>query len=395
MKGREMQPSQKVVRCPVALERPFTPCDPAELAPLLERLRSKEAVTTRAVFPRGTLVEDGRLDLCKQQIGPRGAAAVAEALGGRADVHAVLLGADGIGDEGATAVAGLLRPGGAVRTAYLGCNGIGPAGVAALTRAVDGGAPLSGLWLKRNPVGDEGARQLAAMLERNATLRTLDLVNTELGPGGVRVLCRALARSNRTLRRLYLGGNAIGADDAAELAEVVRHNPVIECLFLNANRLGDAGCAALADALRENRSLRCLGLASNDIGPAGAGALFAALAEHPTLRQLDLGYAASAPAVGALPNHVGDGGASAAADMLRRNRVPEELDLTRNGLSIAGVTAIVEALEANPSLVRLSVGTAMPPALVRRLRAALRRRDSVPPRQQDAEVRAVKSVYRS
>src|SRR5215217_5652337 len=126
--------------CTVAPPPSFTPCDPGELAPLLERLRDDSRAATRAVFPRGTLLDDGRLDLCKQQIGPAGAAAVADALKMNAHVHTVLLGADGIGDYGARAVADLLRGNSAVRTAYLGCNGIGPAGVKALVQAADAGA---------------------------------------------------------------------------------------------------------------------------------------------------------------------------------------------------------------------------------------------------------------
>src|SRR5262245_18333753 len=88
--------------------RPFVPCNPAELAPLLAFLARGEPAGRRFDFPRGTLLPDGRLDLCKQGVGPAGAAAVAGAVRGHPQVRHLLLGADGLGDGGAEAVAGLV-----------------------------------------------------------------------------------------------------------------------------------------------------------------------------------------------------------------------------------------------------------------------------------------------
>ncbi|NUP49074.1 MAG: ribonuclease inhibitor, partial [Catenulispora sp.] len=60
---------------------PDSPSRPAaELAPVLAWLRRGEAVRARTDFPAGTALPDGRLDLCKQDLGPLGAAAVADAL---------------------------------------------------------------------------------------------------------------------------------------------------------------------------------------------------------------------------------------------------------------------------------------------------------------------------
>src|SRR5205823_3849454 len=83
----------------------FVPCEPAELTPLLEHLARGEAVSGPRAFPRGTLLPDGRLDLCKQGVGPLGTRAVASALPGHPQVVHLLLGADGLGNAGAEAVA--------------------------------------------------------------------------------------------------------------------------------------------------------------------------------------------------------------------------------------------------------------------------------------------------
>src|SRR5262249_42475965 len=115
-----MTPEAFATSCHVGPE--FVPCDPAELAPLLEFLERGEQPAGRVSFPRGTLLPGGRLDLCKQGIGPEGARAVTAALPRNAQVVHILFGADGIGDPGAEAVAGLARANPGLRTVYLGCN---------------------------------------------------------------------------------------------------------------------------------------------------------------------------------------------------------------------------------------------------------------------------------
>jgi hypothetical protein len=87
---------------------PAPSCSPEELAPLLELLRANEAVAEPRALPRGTLLPDGRLDLCKQSLGVEACKAVTSALAGNTVVRSLLLGTNGIGDEGATAVADLL-----------------------------------------------------------------------------------------------------------------------------------------------------------------------------------------------------------------------------------------------------------------------------------------------
>src|SRR5258708_6944721 len=87
----------------------FVPCDLAELAPLLQHLRHGADALDALAFPRGTLLPGGRLDLCKQAIGPVGAQAVTAALQNNDHVRHLLFGADGLGDVGARAVAELAQ----------------------------------------------------------------------------------------------------------------------------------------------------------------------------------------------------------------------------------------------------------------------------------------------
>ena len=65
---------------------------------------------------------------------------------------------------------------------------------------------------------------------------------------------------------MELGGNNIGDEGAAALAQGLRNNTALTTLYLHDNDIGDDGAAALALTLRNNTALTTLKLQGNDIG---------------------------------------------------------------------------------------------------------------------------------
>ncbi|MFD5760366.1 ribonuclease inhibitor, partial [Streptomyces sp. NPDC127044] len=189
--GPQRKPDPRFAGVPAVVPRPLT-----ELAPLLDWLRDGRPAGERLDFTAGTALPDGRLDLCKQGLGARGAALVAEALSemsGVSDrpspVRHLLLGTDGLGDEGAVAVAARAE----VETLYLGCNGITAGGACRIADNLRASPRVvTGVWLKRNPLGSGGGRAAAELVEAAKSLRTLDLVQTGLNATGAVVLVDAL-----------------------------------------------------------------------------------------------------------------------------------------------------------------------------------------------------------
>ncbi|MFJ9789044.1 leucine-rich repeat domain-containing protein [Streptomyces globosus] len=373
------------VRCP-AIEHPDLPlADPAGLDPLLARLAAAEPVTTDEAFTLGTLRADGRLDLCKQGLGPAGGALVATAAARSPHARHLLLGTNSLGDEGARSLAASLAAGHGLHTLYLGCNRIGPGGAAALAAALADDTTAKALWLKRNPLHEDGARTLAALLRRNRTLRTLDLVNTGIGSEGVRLLLDALRTRETPLERLFLGGNGLTADDAPLLAALIREAGVRE-LYLPANHLGDAGAAVLAAAAAADpgRPVR-LGLGGNGIGPAGARALADALGG---IEALDLGRARSERSLGAPGNATGDEGAHALASALPGSPL-RRLELRHTGLTGRGAKGLLAAVHDGSPLEYVGLGPGLPRRVKRSLTARLR-----PARPAHPDLGAITSVYR-
>ncbi|QDV19189.1 Leucine Rich repeats (2 copies) [Gimesia panareensis] len=386
---------ERVVYCPVGNE--FTPCDPAEVQPIVAHLKENQPVAEQLVFTRGSHLPDGRVDLCKQCVGPEGTRLVADAVKENAHTRHLLMGANGMGNAGAQALAELIRENESLQTIYLGCNRIDETGTAALAQAISDSPSIRALWLKRNPIGTAGARQIAEMLKRNPRLRTLDLVHTKLGSKGVRLIARTLTSYESAVRLLYLGGNEIQAEDADVLAELVQQNQRLSGLYLSVNQLGEAGAVTLADGLRSNQGLRSLSLASNRIGPEGTAALAAALESHPGLIELDLGYDRSTRVLGEEPNNLGDAGAAQIARLIQINRRLRSVDLTRNQITDRGARLLIAALEQNPALINLSIGKGMSSPLRSRLHELLERNRKQQPDQPevDEDIRAIRSIYRT
>jgi Ran GTPase-activating protein (RanGAP) involved in mRNA processing and transport len=389
----EPQPQPFATNCHVGPD--FTPCDPAELLPLLEHLRRGEGARQPVAFPRGTLLPDGRLDLCKQGIGPDGTRAVTQAVRGNPHVRHLLLGADGIGDVGAEAVAQLARDSD-LQTLFLGCNRISATGAAALASAMAEQPTIRGLWIKRNPLGLAGARAIATLVTANRSLRTLDLVNTDLGPDGVHVVVEALLRGGAPIERLYLCGNRLTPADTPALADLLRRHAPLRHLYLSVNRLGDDGVAGLAPALADNRTLRTLSLASNGLGPTGAGTLADALRGHPALQDLDLGFAPSTAVLGENPNGLGDAGATALAGLLLDNPALRRLDLKNAAVTERGALTLLDALAANRTLTVLVLGKNLRSEIRSWLQELLARNGAgaAKPRP-DPDLEAIRSVYRT
>lgn len=376
-------PASRDPLCPVLRHSyEVEPCDPAELDPLVACLKQGERLDADRVFPRGTMRRDGRLDLCKQSLGPGGAGRVLESISGSGPVSSILLGTDGIGDEGARSVARAIRRRAGLRTVYLGCNGITAEGAAEIVRAIGETRATRALWLKRNPIGDEGARAVAAMLRLTPELRTLDLLDCAIGDDGVVALVDALSETAHGLRHLYLAGNSIGPRGLERLSHWLASDPALEGLYIGLMPVGDDGVCLLARGLAANSQLTTLGLRSAGLGPDAGVVLGEALGRHPALAVLDLGYARSTRVLGLASNRLECAGLEGLLPVLRPGSALRSLDLGGNGVGPRGAASLARALEDQDQLVHLRLGPGIPGWTRRIIRAALERNtamgDAVP-----------------
>ncbi|MCX4820627.1 ribonuclease inhibitor [Streptomyces sp. NBC_01142] len=373
----------------------------AELGPLIDWLRGGLTTDRRLDFPAGTALPDGRLDLCKQALGPEGAALIAEALRSSAGespspVRQLLLGTDGLGDEGAATVAEK-TVGAGVETLYLGCNGITAGGACRIADSLRASEHLvGGVWLKRNPLGTGGGQAAAELIAAASALRTLDLVQTGLDPAGLAVLAEALltaAAAGRHIERIFIGGNPLGPAGAAPLAALIAGGAVGE-LYVSAAQLGDRGALLLVDALRRAPygRLARLSVASNGIGPQ-AGARLVAAAADAGVELLDLGRVRAARTLGADDNHIDTHAATAIGEALaaHEHRLTH-LVLAHTGMRSREAHRILDAAPRAATATRFVLGKGIATTVRRRLDALSAH---LPMPAVAADVAAVRSVHRT
>ncbi|MFI9784487.1 ribonuclease inhibitor [Kitasatospora sp. NPDC051984] len=397
---------QEFAGVPSVVPRPV-----GELAPLLAWLRTGAGTDRRIDFPAGTALPDGRLDLCKQQLGPHGAQLVADALaeaaeaaeaagaartapdGGEAPVRHLLLGTDGLGDDGAAAFAERAAeiP---VRTLYLGCNGITAAGACRIADRLRASTQtVRALWLKRNPLGIRAGQAAAELIAAVEQLRTLDLVQTGLDAAGLTVLVDALLAGGRHFERLYFSGNPLGPAGAEPLARLIAAGATDE-LYAAAAGLGDDGAHTLAAALRTapHGRLRRLSLASSGLGPVAAAELTAAAAAA-GVELLDLGRVPAAHVLGAADNRID----LAAADRIGAAlaAAPHRLDhlvLTHTGLRSREAHRLLDHAAVAASPTRYVLGKGIASSIRSRLNTLSA---TVPAPVPAPDVAAVHSVHRT
>lgn len=352
---------------------PVVPCNLDELSPLFGFLNEQERPVIDQSFSRGTVTPDGRLDLCKQVVGPRGIAPLLDALAMHPHIDRLLLGNNVIGNSGARAITEFLESDRSrLKVWYIAGNEIDVEGLTPLADALLRRPEVEGLWLKRNPLGPASGPVLARLVEGHTGLTTLDLVNTGLLDNGVAPLLPAIAQSQ--LQHVYLGTIGLTAASAPGLSRLLEASTSLQSLYVSCNRLGDEGVRGLADGLSRNRGLVRLGLASNRIGPEGAAVLADVLADHPTLRFLDLGWTRATSAVGEGGNRVADRGACLLADLIRANPRLLALDISHNRISQKGLDALSDAIAEQGSLVYLRTpqfGKATNPDAMGRLRGRI------------------------
>ncbi len=311
-------------------------------------------------FKRGAYYTDGRIDLCKQVVGPTHIERLMKSFRMNPNVTHFLLGNNIIGPVGAKAIADFISDPDKksnIQTWYIAGNDIDSAGAAQIAAALAYDEHCKDLWLKRNPVGDGGAKALALMLLTNKSIRTLDLDNTAIYDEGCVSIFEAL-KTNTTLRSIYLDANGLTHVSAKAIADYIRHkaltgSPGLTHLSISINRLEDAGAILIADALRETKyPLKCLVLGGNRIELSGLKSILLYAMESTELTVLDIGYYKATADMGELPNSFGDVGARYLAAFIMLNTPLRYLGF--HNTHITDLTSIKAAMQFNTNLYMVS-----------------------------------------
>jgi len=332
---------------------------PELLEPLYTFLQQQDTpINSETAFTKGTICTDGRLDLCKQVIGPGGVKDLLKSLESDSSkqnpkVKHLLLGNNICGNELGNAVARFIKSGkSALTTWYIAGNDLDEKGIAPVCEALQQDKQVRQLWLKRNPLKIGGMIHIVDMLKVNTYLQVLDVTNTGILDDGAILLLNNIPK---TLQYLYLSSNGLTDKTCRVLVDKL-HTYKLEQLSLGCNRLCDSGAKYLGQALsHQSCSLKALEIASCAIGPEGAKHLADALKTNTSLIWLNFGFLKSTNDLGEIPNLIGSHGSVYIADALKTNKTLKALDLTYTGIQQAGIAAFAEMLLNNKTLSYLNI----------------------------------------
>eukprot|EP01060_Flectonema_neradi_P035544 TRINITY_DN6575_c1_g1_i1.p1 TRINITY_DN6575_c1_g1~~TRINITY_DN6575_c1_g1_i1.p1 ORF type:complete len:1200 (+),score=193.21 TRINITY_DN6575_c1_g1_i1:51-3650(+) len=319
----------------------------SQMQPVLDYIKNSEKMKKTndfIAFTKGTMCGDGRLDLCKQVIGPKGIDPLLDSLRNDTDqkVRHLLLGNNIAGDELGPGVADMVtKKSSHISTWYIAGNHLTDVGIKPVCLALETDDYVNQLWLKRNPLKPSSAHHLSKMLTLNQHLKVLDLTCTGLLDEGTITLMGGLS-TNKTLEVLYLNGNGITCKSIPSICDMLKKDTALTSLGLGCNRIGDEG-AKMIFAVNELK-LDMLDLSSAGIGPKGATYIAEFLKVNKTLRKLDLGFLLMTVAIGELCNRIGNSGAEAIAESLKSNNTLQSLSLRHNGIAETGQNALRSVL---------------------------------------------------
>lgn len=335
-----------------------------ELKEFFDRLRNptkaiaikSDDIGSYEQYKKGAYYTDGRIDLCKQVVGPDHIETLMQSIRMNPNITHFLLGNNIIGPIGAKAIADFIADPtklSNIQTWYIAGNAIDSAGAALISQSLATDTHCKDLWLKRNPISIEGAKALAKMLETNKSIETLDLDNTAIMDEGCIALFESL-QHNTTLKSIYLDANALTQRSAAAIvnyinSKVINNLPGITHLSLSMNRLGNLGAMMITQALHMScYPIKCLVLGGNRIELTGLRNILDFAAESKTLEVLDIGYYKATADMGELPNSFGDKGARYLAGFIMLNTPLKYLGF--HNTHIPDLSIIKAAIQFNTNL---------------------------------------------
>lgn len=308
-------------------------------------------------FLKGTVTTDGRLDLCKQVIGPNGVQPLLDSMQNSKHIDRILLGNNIIGDDGAKLIADFIASGkSTILIWYIAGNNITSIGMSEIVKALLNDKQVNGLWLKRNPLKPDGMIPICDLLLHNQTIQVLDLLNCGLLDSGVSILFEGL-KQNKTLKHLYLSANGITPIGLAKMLDYFKQveKSQLETLFLGCNRIGNEGAELISKCLKYAPKLERLNLSSSRIGSLGMKCLCDVLSGNETIRIVDLGYQRSTMDLGELNNFIQDEGVEYLSQILKYTNLIS-LNITHNHVTQNGFQILVDSIRENQTMCYLDYG---------------------------------------
>ena len=217
------------------------------------------------------------------------------------------------------------------------------------------------LHFSSNQLDKKGLDLLSQDIPALSRLEVLDLSLNSIGEGGAVELMRALSHYKTPLKELKLQGTSLGEEDIVGLCKVLAQDQIekltidgptisimrhhvqtirVKTLYVD-SRMSVDNCTSLAALLRHHAcQLKELDISNCRIKFNGAVQLATALSENKSVVKVNIGS----------NEDVGDVGAGAFGDVLRKNKILRELNMSDCGITSQGCDRLAGGVVANSML---------------------------------------------
>ena len=325
-------------------------------------------------FTRGTLYPDGRMDLCKQVVGPTWIEYLMNSLKTNTQIEHFLLGNNITNLEGGKAIGKfLMEPHECkIKTWYLAGSDFNADAIKYICDGLKKDNDCEALWLKRNPIYAEGVEYIAELMKTNKNIKILDLHNCGIGlkqtafnaqnpyenhmtTDGVRILFDAL-KTNNTCRHLYLDANALDSKSMIFIADYFRYKTLINekgitSLWIDMNKICDDGIKIICESLAIYPYIKRLCLGSTMMSEIGMKYVTDAFKNHKRLRVLDLSLYKSTADMGMIPNNISNLGVMYICELIETNKSIEYINISMNNIDSDHIDKVANSLEKNNNII--------------------------------------------
>jgi Ran GTPase-activating protein (RanGAP) involved in mRNA processing and transport len=244
---------------------------------------------------------------------------------------------------------------------------IGDEGIKYLANYIKTSLTLREIDLGGLEISDKGIIYLVDALLLNPQIEFLSLANNYIGFDGVQELCRVLVKKSTSLKELRLSykNKNMGDSEISLLADALKLNNSLEILHLDKTKaITDLGAIAIAEALNVNKTLKKLFLGGQLITHNGAICITKALLDNPysglthlILYQNNIGdlgaenlatlvkINSKLKEINLWKNNISDIGLSYFADALLSNSSLKILDVAGNNFTDEGIKKMQFALQ--------------------------------------------------
>jgi len=344
-----------------------------ELIDFFSHLAGDKAINFQQ-FTRGTVYPDGRMDLCKQVVGPLWIGDLMDSLKTNTKIKHFLLGNNITNTEGGKAIGKFLKEPHSckIKTWYLAGSDFNEKAIEYICDGLLVDKDCEALWLKRNPIYAEGMTHLAKLFKSNKTIKILDLHNCGIGlkssafdasnpyenhltTDGIKILFDSL-KYNSTLKHLYLDANALDEKSIKIIADYFKFKKQIKekgltSLWIDMNKIGDDGIKTLCDELTDYLYLKRLYIGSTMMSEVGMKYVTDAFKNHQNLRILDLSLYKSTADMGMIPNNISNVGVKYICELIETNKSIRYLNISMNNIDSNHIGLIADSLEKNNTIV--------------------------------------------